>query len=103
MDSLSSTIISIVRTYCSDPQAAIDRSAALVSLDIDCLDMPMIFLDIEDALDVQLSAAEEADATMTVAGLIRSVAASLDAKREAASRTVMRRPKRTWVSTGAGR
>lgn len=100
---LQPKVIEILNKYVAAPAQDIDTSAPLSDLDIDCLDIPMIFLDIEDAFNVQILGSDETDPSLTVDGLIACVAARLDAKHRAANRPVIRRPKRTWVSTGADR
>lgn len=103
MNPLAPKIITILQKYIAAPSAPLDPAITLTALEIDCLDMPMIFLDIEDVFDVQVACEDEADKSLTVGGLIGCVSASLDAKREAASRPVVRRPKRNWMSTGVDR
>ncbi len=103
MHPLTPKIIAILHKYVAAPANAVDTSATLTDLDIDCLDIPMIFLDIEDTFDVQIFGSDETDPSLTVDGLVACVAARLEAKYNAARRPAARRPRRTWVSTGADR
>ncbi len=103
MHALTPKVIAILRNYMREPLAPVTNATELRALDIDDLDLPMIFLDIEDAYDVQVSHADEANHALTVGDLIRSVASCNEAKRQARAAPNIRRPKRNWMSTGADR
>lgn len=103
MHALTPKVIPILRNYMREPMAPVTHTTELRALDIDDLDLPMIFLDIEDAYDVQVPHVDEANSALTVGGLIRSVASCIEAKRTARAQPVSRRPKRNWMSTGADR
>ena len=80
MHPLTPKIIAILHKYMAAPSHDVDASATLTDLDIDCLDIPMIFLDIEDTFDVQIFDCDETDPSLTVDGLVACVAERLDAK-----------------------
>lgn len=103
MTALTPKVIPILRKYMREPFAPVTNATALRALDIDELDLPMIFLDIEDAYDVQVSPVDEANHALTVGGVIRCVAECVEAKRTARAQQAPRRPKRNWMSTGADR
>ncbi|MBK9079046.1 MAG: hypothetical protein WBP38_02670 [Hyphomicrobium sp.] len=100
---LAPKIMTILQKYMLEPHTAISATTALRDLAIDGLDLPMIVLDIEDEFEVQIAYCDETDQTLTVGRLIALVAVGLAAKREQAMRPAARRPKRTWMSTGADR
>lgn len=100
---LTPKVIAILRKYMREPLAPVTNATVLRALDIDDLDLPMIFLDIEDVYDVQVSLADEINHALTVGGLIRSVTGGIAAKKSARAQPIIRRPKRSWVSTGAER
>lgn len=101
MHALTPKVIPILRKYMREPSAPVTNTTELRALDIDELDLPMIMIDIEDTYDVQVPRATSE--ALTIGRLIRTVAKSVEAKRKARSEPVMRRPKRSWVSTGAER
>jgi acyl carrier protein len=103
MHDLAPKIIAILQKYTHETHAAIDAASPLSALEIDELDLPMIFLDIEDAFDVQISYAVEADDNLTVGNLLVCLADCIESKRHAHSQPVIRRTKRNWMSTGADR
>ncbi len=94
-------ILTILQKYMRDPAARVGNSTTLVELEIDLLDLPMIFLDAEETFDVTIRCGDEIDDPVTVGGLIACVAARLEAKASQLPRAP--RPKRTWMSTGAER
>jgi acyl carrier protein len=98
-----SRISVILQKYMFDPRAVIGASTTLSDLEIDSLDIQMIFFDIEDAFDVQLSFSDGIDPALTVGGLIDLVVPEIAAKRAQSQRPAVRLPKRTWMSTGADR
>ena len=99
---VSARIGAILAKYASYPNARIDDLTTLLDLGVDCLDQPMIALDIEDALDVNLSACRPMADTTTlrdlVEGAIAAKAAQLETRRIRASTP---RAKRSWLSTEA--
>lgn len=101
MHALTPKVIPILRKYMREPSASVTNATALRALDIDDLDLPMILLDIEDTYDVQVSCADATSESLTIGGLIRSVAHSIEDKKLARIQPVIRRPKRSWVSTAA--
>lgn len=103
MHALTPKVIPILRKYMREPSASVTNKTALRTLDIDDLDLPMILLDIEDTYDVQVSYADATSESLTIGRLIRTVAHSIEAKKVARTQPVMRRPKRSWVSTAADR
>lgn len=103
MHALTPKVIPILRKYMREPFAPVTNAMALRALDIDDLDLPMILLDIEETYDVQVSYAYATSESLTIGRLIRSVAHSVEAKKIARAQPVVRRPKRSWVSTGAER
>ena len=50
-------VIAILRNYMRDPTAGVAGSMALNDLAIDLLDLPLIYLDLEDAFDVDIDLA----------------------------------------------
>ena len=74
----------------------------LSALEIDRLDVPMIFVDIEDTFDVAIDFQDEIEGLATIRCLISCVAASVTAKAlEAEARKSAPRKKGGWMSTGA--
>ena len=100
MPDVTTTITSILQCYMRDPAAPIQNATTLIELEIDRMDLPMISLDIEDALGVQISYTDETDNLATVQSLIACVAARLIAKTVQPNRP---RVKSTWMSTGSDR
>jgi acyl carrier protein len=102
MSDPTATIIAILKPYMRDPGAAIAPDTTLSELEIDRLDLPMIFLDIEDALGVQCHNDDDICDCDTVACLTDRVIACIAAK-AARPRQPKVRPKSNWMSTGAER
>lgn len=103
MHALTPKVIPILRKYMREPAAPVTNRTELRALDIDELDLPMIMIDIEDTYDVEVSSAAAINEALTIGRLIRTVASKVEAKRKARAAPVIRRPKRSWVSTGAER
>ena len=101
MQQLTPRIFAILHKYMRDPHARIENSTTFAELEIDELDLPMIFLDVEDDFDVQIEYNDGIEDFSTVRTLIALVESRLEAK--ARPRTPIQRPKRTWMSTGAER
>ena len=100
MPDLTQKIVTILKKYMRDPAAWARSSTTLRELGIDQLDLPMIFLDVEDLLGVQVDYHDEGDDFATVGGLIARVESSLEAK-ALRPRTPRPRRKSNWMSTGA--
>ena len=104
MHALQQTIHAILQPYAVDPNTIVVRSTELNALGIDGLDLPMIFLDIEDTLDVQFNYHDDICGIATAGELMTCVVARLQAKRlQPVQETAPRRAKLNWTSTGAGR
>ena len=101
MHDLTPRVIGILGKYMRDPAAPVDNSTTLRELEIDSLDLPMIFLDVEDVFDVQVGYGDEIEEFPTVDSLVARVASRLE--EQARPRTAVRRPKRSWMSTGVER
>lgn len=101
MPDVTSKIVAILKAYVRDPSAPIKCLMTLSELEIDRMDLPMISLDIEDAVGVQIQYDEQFDTSATIHALVASVEALLEAK--------IKRPppsprlKSNWLSTGAER
>ena len=91
-------VIAILRNYMRDPTAGVAGSMALNDLAIDLLDLPLIYLDLEDAFDVDIDLADELEQSATVHAVIARIAARLAAKALPRPRIVRR--KGGWMSTG---
>jgi acyl carrier protein len=87
-------VIAILRNYMRDPTAGVAGSMALNDLAIDLLDLPLIYLDLEDAFDVDIDRADELEQSATVDAVIARIAARLAAK--ALPRPRILRPKGGW-------
>lgn len=96
MDKLTNTIAAILKKYMRDPDAPVGRATALAALEIDALDLPMIFLDVEDVVAVQITFDDERDGFATVGDLIACVEAHL--LKAAEPRQRVSRPKRGWMT-----
>jgi acyl carrier protein len=102
MHNLTSKIIAIVATYSANTQVRVGLSTTLSELNIDRLDLPMIFLDVEEACGVQIDYHEDIEDLLTVGGLVSCVASSMEAAAaEARIRKSAPRKRSTWVSTRA--
>jgi acyl carrier protein len=99
MQQLTPRIVAILQKYMGNPRARVENSTIFADLEIDGLDLPMIFLDVEDDFDVQIEYNDEIDVSSTVGSLMALVESRLEAKTR--PRTPIQRPKRTWMSTGA--
>ncbi|MEQ1697759.1 MAG: acyl carrier protein [Hyphomicrobiaceae bacterium] len=101
MPDLTSKIVAILRTYVRDPSAPIESLTTLSDLEIDRMDLPMISLDIEDAVGVQIPYDEQIENLTTIHALV----ASVEALREAKAKRPPPSPrlKSNWLSTGAER
>jgi acyl carrier protein len=102
MQELTPKIIAILRNYMGNPSALVGNSTTLNELDIDQLDLPMIFLDVEEVFDVQIDFHDDIEDLATVGCLVSCVASSLQAKAlQADARRSAPRKRSTWVSTRA--
>ena len=98
MHDMTPRVIAILRNYMRDPTAGVAGSMALNDLAIDLLDLPLIYLDPEDAFDVDIDLADELEQSATVDAVIACIAARLAAK--ALPRPRILRPRGGWMSTG---
>jgi len=99
MPDLTPRLLAILRKYMRDPNAAVAGSLTLTALQIDLLDLPLIYLDLEDAFDIDVGKGDGFEQPATVDDLLAHVDARLKA------RAVPRLPRRkgNWMSTGAAR
>ena len=72
MHDLTPRVIGILGKYMRDPTAPVENSTTLRELEIDSLDLPMIFLDVEDVFDVQVGYGDEIEEFPTVDSLVRA-------------------------------
>jgi acyl carrier protein len=98
---LTPRIVATLRKYMRDPAAQVVSATTLSDLGIDRLDLPMIVLDVEDVLGVQIDYHDDGcESLATVRDLIANVISSLQAR---ALQPRLRTPRRksNWMSTGA--
>jgi acyl carrier protein len=97
---LTPRIVATLRKYMRDPAVSVVGTTTLAGIGIDRLDLPMIFLDIEDALGVQIDYRDDGESMATVRDLVANVITSLQAR---ALQPRPRKPRRksNWMSTGA--
>lgn len=100
MQEITAQLIAILANYARDPAAGIASASTLADLDIDVLDIPMIFLDVEDTFDVHVVPGTGFEDLTTVADLIAVVQAGLDAKHRPRQPAAPRK-KSNWMSTSA--
>jgi hypothetical protein len=100
MQDLAPRIVILLKKYMRDPAAWVRSCTTLRELGIDQLDLPMIFLDVEDQLGVQI---DQCDDIATVGDLVGRVASSLKALEAKARQPRAPRPRRksNWMSTSA--
>lgn len=104
MQALQQRIYIILQRYLIDPKSIVVASTPLREIGIDVLDLPMIFLDLEDAFGLQFAFDDDAYDVQTAGELVACVVTRLQAlRRTPVQPAAPRRPKRSWVSTGAGR
>jgi acyl carrier protein len=101
MSDPTSQVTAILRKYMRDPNTVVAAALTLTALEIDLLDLPLIYLDIEDAFDIDVGQGDGLEQPATVGQLIARVAERLAAR--AAPRPRLPRRKSTWLSTGAER
>ena len=101
MHDLTPGLIAVLQKYIRDPNASVGRSTMLRELEIDHLDLPMIYLDVEDAFDVHMGQGDDLEEVATIDDLVAVVAGRLAAK--AMPRARAPRRKSGWMSTGAER
>lgn len=100
MQPMTIRLSAVLSKYMRDPAAPIDTTTTLRELEIDRLDLPMIFLDIEDAFDIHIGIDDDIGHVTSVGALVECVVARLDAKSRPRVRTTPR-IKRSWISTTA--
>jgi hypothetical protein len=92
-------VTAILGQYMRDLGHPIAGWTRLADLGIDRLDVPLIVLDIEDALGIQIRYAEEMDGFATVGDLVDCVRSHLASK--GTRRPTAPRSKRPWMSKAA--
>jgi acyl carrier protein len=102
MQELTPRIVAILRRYMANPAAGVSSRTLLSELAIDQLDLPMIFLDIEDTFGVQVDFQDELEGLATIRCLVACVASNVAAKAlEIQLRKSAPRKKGSWMSTVA--
>jgi hypothetical protein len=101
MQDLTPKIMAILRKYMTNFAGHVADTTTFGELEIDELDLPMIYLDIEEIFDVTIRCNDEIGDPITIGGIVARVTTGLEAKASPAPRAP--RPKRSWVSTGAER
>jgi hypothetical protein len=101
MPDLAPRLLAILGKYMRDPDAAVAGAMTLTALQIDLLDLPLIYLDVEDAFDIDVGQGDGLEQPATVDDLVARVAARLAAR--AMPRPRLPRRKSNWMSTGAER
>jgi acyl carrier protein len=69
MQELTLRIIAILQKYMRDPAARVGSYTTFSKLGIDRLDLPMIFLDVEDVFDVQIDYQDESEGFAPIGGV----------------------------------
>jgi acyl carrier protein len=101
---LTAHVITILQNYQRDPAASVNSDTTFQALDIDVLDLPMIFLDIEDAFALYIPYEDDIEDVTTVAGLVTWVQSRQESQAALAQlRAALPRSKSTWMTTGAER
>lgn len=100
MQDPTAKLIDILARYASGACHHIGNATDLASLDIDELDIPMIFLDLEDAFDVGIVPGIGFDGLTSVGDLLVMVQAALDARHQPRQPAAPRK-KSNWMSTSA--
>ena len=104
MQHLTPKVVAVLAKYMRDRTVSVSRSTTLRELDIDLLDLPMIFLDLEDAFDVRMGPDDEIGGSSTIRTLVSRITAEL--KEEAVNprrRSTVPPSTGSWMSTGAER
>lgn len=102
MSDLTQKIVAIIARYTPASATRVESATRLSDLEIDRLDLPMIVLDIEDALDVCIRFDERLDGVATVRDLVACTTASVEEKALwRRLRAATPRVKRSWLSTEA--
>ncbi len=95
------TVVTVLRRFVGEPRRAIYHATTLRELDIDDLDLTIVYLDLEDALNVSL-AGDDAGDIKTAGDLFEHARLRLREKRQRAQSSVATtKSKRGWMSTGA--
>lgn len=104
MQQLTPKVVAILVKYMRDPAASVAGSTKLGALDIDLLDLPMIFLDIEDAFDVRVGSDDEIDGSTTIRALVARITSRLRSERlQPRRKTTVPPSTGNWMSTGGER
>jgi acyl carrier protein len=99
---LTPRIITILRKYMSNSTARVGSRTRLSELEIDRLDLPMIFLDVEEVFDVQFDFQDEIEDLATIRCIVSCMASGLEAKAlQQHSLRSLPRIRGNWMSTGA--
>ena len=102
MQEMTPRLITILQKYMSSPTVRVGGRMSLSEIGIDSLDLPMIFLDVEEAFDVQIDYHDEIEDLATIGCLVALVAAAVTAKAlQPHSRRSVPRSRGNWMSTGA--
>lgn len=100
MSDLQTKTVAVIRAYSRDAAIAIQLNTKMRDLGLDDLDLPMIFLDLEDAVGTSLTYDDEATGFETVAELVTCVERRLNERRLRALVPHAPKAKRGWMSTG---
>ena len=97
-------LVAILQRYMRDPAARIASHTTLSAVGIDQLDLPMIFLEVEDVFAVEVDYHDAIEDLATAGELAACLASALVAKAsQPQARRSIPRKKGNWMSTGAGR
>jgi acyl carrier protein len=104
MQDLTAKLVVILQHYTRDPDVLVGSETTMSALEIDVLDVPMIFLDVEDAFDLTIPHDDDIDDVATVACLAAWVRARQESQAALAQlRSSRPRAKSNWMSTGTER
>jgi acyl carrier protein len=104
MPDLTAQLIAILQHYQRDTTVRVGSDTTFEALEIDVLDLPMIFLDIEDAFALYIPYEDDIEDVATVADLVAWVQSRQESRAALAQmRAALPRAKSTWMTTGAER
>jgi len=89
-----------LRRFVGEPRRAIYHATTLRELEIDALDLPIVFLDLEDELNVSLTGDDAGDIRTAGELFERVVFRVREKRRRSQMSTLATKPKRGWMSTG---